>query len=220
MNPGAGACSSIVLGTAGEYLACVDLILKGFPAFPASQGLPYDVVMQCGTRLIRVAVRSTRCPRRRSSRHNTRYTYQFHSVKTGGIAYSDKDADLLAFVALDRRMVAYAVPGWVPNVMHLDIPGEPIHYPNRTSHHKGGRKFEAFTFDAAMTLLFGNDEWRKEVPDLPVTPMMAPTGPWGQECKRYVQPVRNDRYRRRISARRKREAEAQQDTEPAPHVST
>lgn len=47
-------------GKAGEYLVCADLILKGFVAYPSEQGLPYDVVLDCGGKLLKVQVKATR----------------------------------------------------------------------------------------------------------------------------------------------------------------
>ena len=50
-------------GKAGEYLVCADLILKGFVAFPSEQGLPYDVLLDTGEKIIRIQVKTTSGPR-------------------------------------------------------------------------------------------------------------------------------------------------------------
>ena len=47
------------IGKAGEYLVCADLIMKGFIAFPSEQGLPYDVLLDNGDKLLRVQVKTT-----------------------------------------------------------------------------------------------------------------------------------------------------------------
>ena len=55
--------NELQIGKAGEYLACADLIMKGLVAFPSEQGLPYDVLVDTGKRLLRVQVKSTTAPR-------------------------------------------------------------------------------------------------------------------------------------------------------------
>ena len=47
------------IGKAGEYLVCADLIMKGFIAFPSEQGLPYDVLLDNGKKLLKVQVKTT-----------------------------------------------------------------------------------------------------------------------------------------------------------------
>jgi hypothetical protein len=44
------------IGKAGEYLVCADLILKGFVSFPSEQGLPYDVLLDTGEKLLKIQV--------------------------------------------------------------------------------------------------------------------------------------------------------------------
>lgn len=44
------------LGRAGEYLVLADLLLNGWVAYPTSQGVPYDVAVDIGERIIRVQV--------------------------------------------------------------------------------------------------------------------------------------------------------------------
>ena len=46
------------IGKAGEYLVCADLIMKGFIAFPSEQGLPYDVLVDNGEKLLKVQVKT------------------------------------------------------------------------------------------------------------------------------------------------------------------
>ena len=52
------------IGKAGEYLVCADLIMKGFIAFPSEQGLPYDVLLDTGEKLLKVQVKTTEKPRK------------------------------------------------------------------------------------------------------------------------------------------------------------
>ena len=47
------------IGKAGEYLVCADLILKGYIAFLSEQGLPYDVLLDNGNKLVKIQVKTT-----------------------------------------------------------------------------------------------------------------------------------------------------------------
>lgn len=42
------------VGRAGEYLVMADLLLNGWVAYPTSQGVPYDIAVDIGQRVIRV----------------------------------------------------------------------------------------------------------------------------------------------------------------------
>ena len=51
--------NELQIGKAGEHLVCSDLILQGFNAFLADQGLPYDVVVDNDNKLWKIQVRAT-----------------------------------------------------------------------------------------------------------------------------------------------------------------
>jgi hypothetical protein len=51
------------MGKAAEHLVCADLLMKGYNAFLSDQGLPYDVVIDLGRRLVRVQVKGTAKPK-------------------------------------------------------------------------------------------------------------------------------------------------------------
>jgi hypothetical protein len=125
----------IAVGTAGEHIVCADLILAGHRAFLTSAGLPYDVIADIGGMLFRIAVKSTTVARPRAGRTLTRSCYQFNILRSGKRPYTSGEADLVALVALDRRLVCYLPVAKCPTIMHLDEPG-PIHYPN----HKGPKR--------------------------------------------------------------------------------
>lgn len=141
----------IVIGTAGEHIVCADLIMRGHVAFITSAGLSYDVVADIGGRLVRVAVKSTTIARPRIGRKLTRPCYQFGITRRGGKhRYSPGEADLVALVALDRRLVAYLPCDKCPTLIHLDEPG-PIVYPNTKGPKPGKCKsFYDFTLAAAL----------------------------------------------------------------------
>jgi hypothetical protein len=55
------------VGRAGEYLVMADLLLNGWVAYPTSQGVPYDIAVDIGQRVIRVQVKFTKMPKTRDS---------------------------------------------------------------------------------------------------------------------------------------------------------
>lgn len=124
---------SIEIGTAGEHLACADLLLLGHRAFLSSAGLPFDLVLDVDGTLLRVAVKSTQKASRRPAREGNRLCYQFtvtrsrrlHTGKTDARFYDAADVDIVAFCALDLRRVAYCHMKECAQSMHFDPPGAP-----------------------------------------------------------------------------------------------
>lgn len=101
------------IGKAGEYLVCADLILKGHIAYPSEQGLPYDVVLDVGSRLFKVQVKTTRTHKYAPQRVNNINTYAFNVKRRGKLnrgVHTESSCDLFALVALDEKIV-----GYIPN---------------------------------------------------------------------------------------------------------
>lgn len=100
------------IGKAGEYLVCADLIIKGFVAYPSEQGLPYDIVLDNGKKMLRVQVKTCEKPRKMLQRVNDIPAYQF-SIKKHGKGnkqiYGSDEVDIFALVALDVRKVGYVL---------------------------------------------------------------------------------------------------------------
>lgn len=149
---------AIEIGTAGEYLVCADLLLQGFRTFPASQGLPYDVVVDVSGQLIRVAVKSALKASPRPAREGSRVCYQFavtrsrrrSTGKTDARPYSTDDVDVVALVALDLRAIAYISMRNCKTSMHLDAPGHDGGQ-NKFGPKRARRKrFDDFTFSNAI----------------------------------------------------------------------
>ncbi len=98
------------LGKAGEHITCADLILQGYNAFLADQGLPYDVLIDIDGTIKKVQVKATltlTCPRKQGQ-----YLYRFQMRKgrsrtSARIPISPDTVDYYAFVVLDKRRVAY-----------------------------------------------------------------------------------------------------------------
>jgi len=102
--------SDMQIGKAGEYLVCADLIAKGFIAYPSEQGLPYDVVMDDGNRLLKVQVKTTRTHKQKPQRVNNNNTYAFNIKRCGKknkSFHTDDSCDIFALVALDAKIIGY-----------------------------------------------------------------------------------------------------------------
>lgn len=117
--------SAWCIGTAGEYLVCADLALRGFVPTLAPGGAPYDVLVDFGGRVARVQVKASTEPRyvplEGVERKNRRLTsegrgprYQFAVARNTVEKRQETDpVDLFAFVAIDLFSVCYRTPGEV-----------------------------------------------------------------------------------------------------------
>jgi DNA-binding CsgD family transcriptional regulator len=100
-----------MVGLAGQYLTCCDLILKGLVAYPVAEGLPYDLVIDGISRFLRVQVKTTwkSVVAKNESSANKSYVFNFQhgrgKYKKG--SYQEDEADIFALVALDIRKVGY-----------------------------------------------------------------------------------------------------------------
>ncbi len=112
------------IGKAGEYLVCADLILKGYVAFLAEQGLQYDVILDYNDKLYRLQIKSTRYPYLTPQRQSDTYSYQFNARrmgKGGRKSYSDTDVDIFALVALDTKQIGYISVKDAVQSMHFRV---------------------------------------------------------------------------------------------------
>lgn len=112
------------IGKAGEYLVCADLILKGFIAFPSEQGLPYDVLLDTGEKLLKVQVKTTEKARLVQQRNNPIPAYVF-SIKRAGAngktRYEEKEIDLFALVCLDTMQIGYLTNKEMPTTINIRV---------------------------------------------------------------------------------------------------
>ena len=144
------------VGRAGEYLVMADLLLNGWVAYPTSQGVPYDIAVDIGNRVLRVQVKSTKMPKTPASLNRGTPLYVFHTRragKSGRRRYSAEDFDVLALVALDRRLIAYyALADCRNDCIAIRVPG--------LRYGEGGMKcryFEDAKFEFALnSVLHGN----------------------------------------------------------------
>ncbi len=111
-------------GKAGEYLVCADLILQGFVCYPSEQGLPYDVVLDNGERLIKIQVKTTECPREVPQRNKVTKCYIFNIKrrgKNGKKIYSHSEVDIFALVCLDTKAIGYVKNEDMPGTLNLRV---------------------------------------------------------------------------------------------------
>jgi len=112
------------IGKAGEYLVCADLILKGLIAFPSEQGLPYDVVIDNGKKLLKCQVKTTLKPRVIPQREKENYAYIFNIKRHGknnSKLYHDNEVDIFALCCLDSRRVGYLLNEEMPSTLNLRV---------------------------------------------------------------------------------------------------
>lgn len=112
------------IGKAGEYLVCADLILKGFIAFPSEQGLPYDVLLDTGKKLLKVQVKTTEKARFVQQREIKIPAYIFsikRSGKNGKTRYEENEIDLFALVCLDTMEIGYLTNKEMPTTINIRV---------------------------------------------------------------------------------------------------
>ena len=112
------------IGKAGEYLVCADLIMKGFIAFPSEQGLPYDVLLDNGKKLLKVQVKTTEKYRTIPQRKTDTKAYIFNikrAGKNGKTRYSKNEIDLFALVCLDTMKIGYVKNIDMPETINLRV---------------------------------------------------------------------------------------------------
>lgn len=114
--------NELQIGKAGEYLVCADLILKDLIAYPSEQGLPYDVVIDNGKRLLKCQVKTTLQPNKVPQRVKESRAYRFsikrHGKKNQSI-YSLMEVDLFALVCLDTKLIGYLKNKEMPSTINI-----------------------------------------------------------------------------------------------------
>jgi hypothetical protein len=112
------------IGKAGEYLVCADLIIKGFIAFPSEQGLPYDVLLDTGDKLLKIQVKTTEKPRVIPQRNLETTAYIFSIKRAGNLGktrYNEDEIDLFALVCLDTMQIGYVKNIDMPTTINIRV---------------------------------------------------------------------------------------------------
>lgn len=140
------------LGRAAEHLVCADLLLSGWATYQTAQGLPYDLAVDVGERVIRVQVKSSFYPKnpQPASRANPAYFYCIRRAGRGAArVYGGNEFDIYALVALDRRLIAYfAVPELPTQSVVVRVPGGYYGHGATTE-----RQFDGASFERALRVL-------------------------------------------------------------------
>lgn len=101
-----GLSNELQLGKAGEHLVCFNLILQGYNAFLADQGLPFDVLIEKDGELKKIQVKTTTKLVTYGKAKNI-YRFGLRNGKGGRSRIREVDCDYYAFVALDIKEIAY-----------------------------------------------------------------------------------------------------------------
>lgn len=138
---------------AAEHLVCADLLLAGYRAQLSTPDAPYDVIAEAAGRFVLVQVKATLQARPRSGRTLDRCCYQFGINHRRKRRYTEQDAALIAFVALDRRLICYVLTVECPTIMHFDEPDAGGYRDRLGRDHGGCPQFSDFTLATAMQKL-------------------------------------------------------------------
>lgn len=115
------------LGKAGEHLVCADLLARGYNAFLSDQGLPYDLLVDLGGRLLRVQVKTTFAPRNTNFKGKSpNLVYGFHvrrRGKNGRGRLDERHCDIIALVGWQHKAIAYFRVEDVAQTVALYPPG-------------------------------------------------------------------------------------------------
>jgi len=112
------------IGKAGEYIVCADIILKGMIAFISEQGLPYDIIIDTGKKLLKCQVKTTTEPRIISQRKIKSKAYIFNIKRHGKgntRIYHENEVDIFALVCLDTKMVGYLKNSEMPCTINIRV---------------------------------------------------------------------------------------------------
>ena len=113
--------TDIQIGKIGAHLVCADLLLKGYDAFLSDEGLPYDIIADING-IKKIQVKTTRMIRQVPQRKKHTEAYLFHIKRCGkgGMkAYTKYDFDIMALVALDKKLIGYVDIHKHKKTMHI-----------------------------------------------------------------------------------------------------
>lgn len=147
--------AALEIGKAAEHMVCADLILSGYRAFLSDQGLPYDICVDIGGRIIRVQVKACCFPKNVNSAGRIgRLAYGWNIRRRGkgakGERLDERHCDVVACVALDTKIVAYLPIEVCGQTLQLSPPGSVL----KTKFRSGAqwaRNIDQFPFAEAIS---------------------------------------------------------------------
>lgn len=104
------ASTANIYGRAGEHLVCADFLINNIPCFIVEGKSHYDMVADVNGMLLKIQVKATSQYRARTQIKNSTPVYFFQARKYGKggrLSYQKGDADIIAYVALDSKKIAY-----------------------------------------------------------------------------------------------------------------
>lgn len=145
---------ALELGKAAEHVVCADLILAGYRAYLSDQGLPYDVVVDLGHRLLRIQVKATCSPKNVNSQgKRERLAYSWSVRRRGkngrGERLDERHCDVVALVAIDIRRVAYLPIALCGQTIQIVPPGHELKTKFRSGS-QWARAVDDFPFEDAI----------------------------------------------------------------------
>lgn len=143
------------LGKVGQHLVCADLLSMGFDAFFAGEGLGYDVIVDLGSCVKRIQVKTT-SERKDAGKSKAIYRFYLKTGKGARKTYKPQAFDLCAFVCLDSGKIAYirtedlmsAITGDIIQGIDFTTAGYDRHLLRKPKHET--RVLEGFTFLRAI----------------------------------------------------------------------
>jgi hypothetical protein len=97
------------VGRAGEHLVMFDLLMQGYQCYTTDQGVSYDIIVDLGSNLLRLQVKTTGTSKLLRQDYATKsYVFNVRRAGSGGARkYQVSEFDGFACVALDLKQVAY-----------------------------------------------------------------------------------------------------------------
>lgn len=99
-----------ILGKSGEHLVCSDILAHNIPCFIVEGKSHYDLIADLNGKLLKIQVKATATYKNCPNRENATPAYMFNARKYGKggrLSYQKGDADIVAYVALDKKKIAY-----------------------------------------------------------------------------------------------------------------
>ena len=146
--------NALELGKAAEHLVAADLILQGRRCYLSDQGLPYDLVVDTGERLLRIQCKAACFAKNVSMQGRVqRIAYSFsvrRRGKHGSKRLTNNDCDVIALVALDRRIIGYFPIHRCASTMQIPVERQPLFLGRNKTLCGTSAALADFTFERAL----------------------------------------------------------------------
>jgi len=112
------------IGKAGEYMVCADLLLKGLNVSPAGETLPYDLLLDTGSKILKIQVKTTKNSKRTNQWKGVNDAYVFSVRRKGSDGkkrYDYNEVDIFAVVTLDTKQIGYIKNSEMPTTINIRV---------------------------------------------------------------------------------------------------